>query len=196
LSYPAFALPGSRAPGSRPLRSDLHQCHPAVRKPSEKSMLPGSQGTDVTRPSRVPTVCPPAVERADCTLYASTRHSGNRCDPAVRNRSESRCDPAASDVTRPSRVPTVCHPTVGCQSTTRRSPRRPGVRDLASMLPGVRRLEEPGGAGPRRRPPAPGPPRQPPEAARMQPPSDPPPGAGRVGGGRVANSRSQKSRRR
>ena len=108
LSYPAFALPGSRAPGSRPLRSDLHQCHPAVRKPTESRCYPAASHVleNVTRQSRVPTVCPPAVERADCTLYASTRQSGNRCDPA------------ASDVTRQSRVSTVCHPAVGKPSNS------------------------------------------------------------------------------
>ncbi len=71
LSYPAFALPGSRAPGSRPFRSDLRQCHPAARKRSESRCYPAA--SHATRQSRVSIVCHPAVRRPsnsgpDCGL--------------------------------------------------------------------------------------------------------------------------------
>jgi len=146
LSYPAFALPGSRAPGSRPFRSDLRQCHPAARKRSESRCYPAASHVleNVTRQSRVSTVCHPAVERADCTLYASTRHSENRCYPA------------ASHATRQSRVSIVCHPAVRKPSNSGPdcglSKHYPAFAVGGPMPPrprtDVRRLEEPGGAAP------------------------------------------------
>jgi len=167
-------------PGSQPR---FRKRHPAVREPT----LPGSQGCRLfaTRQSKEPTVrCTPVpgiqgidvtrqsetVPKVDAPRQPATLPGSQGCRLFATRQSENR---AIQDLT------------VGCQSTTRRSPsaaRCPRPRIDVTRRSSLGRAR--------------GPPRQPPEAARMQPPSDPPPGAGRVGGGRVANSRSRKSRRR
>jgi len=157
----------SMLPGSQPR---FRKRHPAVREPT----LPGSQPRFRKRH--------PAVREP--TLPGSQPRFRKR-HPAVREPTLPGSQGCRLFATRQSENRAIQDLTVGCQSTTRRSPsaaRCPRPRIDVTRRSSLGRAR--------------GPPRQPPEAARMQPPFDPPPGAGRVGGGRVANSRSRKSRRR